>query len=163
MTAVVSAVDDDVVLVHFGGALAAPLHTVTVAFELVFPVARLRLLTTTTEQVTPWPPAFASPLHWLIVGGAACATDWKPAPASAPNTSSSKPVRASPPAKSRRSGELERGCTERRCEGAKDDVLMGSASGCGADRQRYLPAVRHPPKASTRSYCHKPWRRTTGL
>ena len=62
-TAVVSAVDDDVVVVHVGGALAAPWQTLTVALELVFPLARLRLLTTTTEQVTPWPPTFARPLH----------------------------------------------------------------------------------------------------
>jgi hypothetical protein len=63
VTEVMSRVDPVVSVMHVGGALAAPLHTLIVREELVTPVASLRLLVTVTLQATACPPTLSTPLH----------------------------------------------------------------------------------------------------
>ncbi|CAN5530955.1 hypothetical protein BH20ACT2_BH20ACT2_22360 [soil metagenome] len=64
-TEVIARLADEVVVVHVGGAPAAPWHSLTVVVELVTPVARLTLLVTVTSHSTAWPPTLSVPLHWL--------------------------------------------------------------------------------------------------
>jgi hypothetical protein len=63
VTDVVSWLEDDVEVVHVGGAFAAPWHCCTVTVEFAAPVARLRLLVTVTSQATASPPTLSVPLH----------------------------------------------------------------------------------------------------
>ena len=63
VTEVVNAVFEVVLMVHVGGACAAPWHSLTVTVELLVPVARSRLLVTVTVHSTALPPTLSVPLH----------------------------------------------------------------------------------------------------
>jgi len=103
-------------VVQVSGALAAPLHFLTVTVELVNPVARSRLLTTVTSHDTASPPTLPVLLHWETADVAPLAMEEAPSrPAktstavTASRAATSRAPESPAPAVSRRPGEWPRG------------------------------------------------------